>query len=176
MPKPGVFLSLNLTQGTSQEVDAGLFARPLFLDGKLIVAEVVFWSNKVSKWVLLVSERTQRPMPPGAMEVATSELDYYESVLGIPLALHEKAAAADARGHARKFNDRDMFLAHFEVARSTTDRAALKLAVEQMDDIVGRNQNGPEHGADGSFTVEAWTAARDALKKLREAHTALGNL
>lgn len=31
-------------------------------------------------------------------------------------------------------------------------------------EILGQAQNGPEHGADGSFTEKSWTHSRDLLR------------
>lgn len=77
--------SLNLTDParTRQLTDAecSTFSAPLFITGALICAEVVFWSPRWSSWIVLVRDRTGRPFPEGAREVASGELEQYERVL-----------------------------------------------------------------------------------------------
>lgn len=71
-------------------------------------------------------------------------------------------------------NDRKLFLAYFDIARYTRDADTQKWALDHVDRLLGENQNGPEHGADGSFSPEEWTRCRDAYKKLLEMLIAAG--
>ncbi len=65
-------------------------------------------------------------------------------------------------------NDRKLFLAYFDVARYTRDEATRSWALDHVDTLLAKNQNGPEHGADGSFSEEEWTRCRAAYAALVE--------
>jgi hypothetical protein len=81
-----VSFSVNLTDGRSRPLDdteVAWFSAPLIITGKLVILEVVFWSQPYQRWIHLVRDHTERIFNPDhpALEVTVDEMPHYEQHL-----------------------------------------------------------------------------------------------
>lgn len=91
-------------------------------------------------------------------------LEYDEADVGVGVIRGNERCAACfwVPGKSASKNDRDRFCAlMLQLSGSPLDLEQIR---KEMNEIVGRNQNGGPNGADGSFTEPQWVAARDLVQ------------